>query len=175
MKNPWIWILGALILWRASKRKNSDEMYLSKNFRLQEFISADQLAKGVTFEQLEAIKDLVDKVLQPVREKTGIPIRITNGLRSAAQNVSTGGVPNSQHLYGMAVDIQPVPATRDNFKKLWDGITIGQYDQIIWENAAAFTGTPSHLHVSYVGKPQSVYLFNRMKKLQYQKGKYSYI
>lgn len=174
MKNPWLWIVGALLLWRASKRKNSDEMQLSKNFRLQEFVTAEQLAKGVTFDQLDAIKNLVDHVLQPARDKTGIAIRVTNGLRSP-QKAAALGVPNSQHIYGMAADIQPVPGTRDNYKKLWDAITAGQYDQLIWENAKAYSGTPSHLHVSYVGAPQSIYSFNRMKKLQYLNGKYSYI
>lgn len=149
-------------------------MYLSKNFRLQEFISADQLAKGVTFEQLQALKELVDNVLQPVRDTTGIPIRVTSGLRTPQRAIELG-VSNSQHIYGMAADIQPIPATAANYKKLWDAITSRQFDQLIWENAKAFSGTPSHLHVSYVGTPQNIYVFNRMKKLQYLNGKYTYI
>ena len=176
MKNAWLWIAGALLLFRATKRETKDTMRLSKDFRLQEFVSADQLAAGVTFDQLQALKDLVDNVLQPARDKTGIPIRVTSGLRSMAKNVAAGGVPQSQHLYGMAADIQPIPATKDNYKKLWDAITSEQYDQLIWENAKAFTGTPSHLHVSYVSFPgQGKYTFNRMKKLEYLNGKYNYI
>lgn len=48
---------------------------------------------------------LVKHVLQPAREKLGIPIYVTSGYRSAALNIKVGGAYNSAHLYGLAADI----------------------------------------------------------------------
>jgi hypothetical protein len=80
---------------------------------------------------------------------------------------------------GQAVDIQPVPPTRENYKKLFDILVKnGKYDQIIWENALAFSETPSHIHISYVVpglNPTSTYNTNRKTKYQYYQNKYTVI
>lgn len=171
MKNWWLWIIGAVILLRQATRKK-DDMIISKNFRLQEFITDADLEKGVDFNTLENIYQLVTKVLQPARDRVGFPIRVTNGYRSPARNAAIGGVPDSQHIYGMAADIQPVPNTLENHQRLWDAIRQGPYDQLIWENAKFGTQRPSHLHVSHVGAPKSKYITNRYARYELFNGQY---
>ena len=39
---------------------------------------------------------------------------VTSAKRSVAENVAAGGVPNSQHLFGEAVDIKPYGSTTYN-------------------------------------------------------------
>ncbi len=46
--------------------------------------------------------DLLDKT----REKAGIPFVINSGFRTVAHNTKVGGVPNSAHIDGTAVDIR---------------------------------------------------------------------
>ena len=174
MKNWWLWILGAVILLRSGTRKK-DDMRISKNFRLQEFVRPQDLEAGLDYDVLDNIYELVTKVLQPVRDRVGFPIKITSAYRPPSWNASIGGVADSQHIYGMAADIQPITNTLENHQKLWRAIRLGPYDQIIWENAKFDTQRPSHLHVSHVGKPKSKYITNRYKRLQLFNGQYNYL
>ena len=55
--------------------------------------------------QLVVSVDLMDK-LEALRKRLGgHPLLVTSGYRSKEHNVAVGGAANSQHLYGMAVDI----------------------------------------------------------------------
>lgn len=65
---------------------------------------------------------------------------VTSAKRNSAQNVACGGVPNSQHLCGCAVDIKPYGATSKD--DLLDVIEKTDYDQLIIY--------PAFIHVSYV-------------------------
>ncbi len=47
---------------------------------------------------------LVDNLLDPIREKFAVPMIITSGYRSEKVNKLVGGVDNSQHMQGEAVD-----------------------------------------------------------------------
>lgn len=51
-----------------------------------------------------ALAALVEKVLDPLREALGEPIRITSGYRSPEVNRLVGGVSTSQHVKGEAAD-----------------------------------------------------------------------
>ena len=53
--------------------------------------------------------------LEWAREIAGIPFTITSGFRSKKHNKAVGGVPNSSHLTGLAVDIA-APNSRAKFK-----------------------------------------------------------
>jgi hypothetical protein len=58
------------------------------------------------------------KILDQAREIAGVPFPITSGFRTKEQNEKAGGVPNSAHTKGLAVDIQ----CTDNIKRqkmLW--------------------------------------------------------
>ena len=74
-------------------------MKLSKNFTLSEFTHSQMaIERGILnepdAEQREAIQQLVDHVLQPLRERVG----------DQEVNRLVGGVPTSQHTKGEAAD-----------------------------------------------------------------------
>ena len=84
---------------------------------------AGKLPDGVE-ENLEA---LVSNVLEPVRERLGKPIVVNSGFRCPIHNAAVGGVANSQHMKGEAVDI-----TCEDNKRLAEIIEqLGKYDQLI--------------------------------------------
>ena len=58
-----------------------------------------------TAEAVPLMVDLIDKVLDPVRERWGVPIYVNSGYRCPELNKLVGGAPNSYHLRGMAADI----------------------------------------------------------------------
>lgn len=47
---------------------------------------------------------LVDNLLDPIRERFAVPMVVTSGYRSEKVNKLVGGVDNSQHMKGEAVD-----------------------------------------------------------------------
>lgn len=55
---------------------------------------------------------------------------ITSALRTKAQNKAAGGVPNSQHLIGEAIDFKPYGSTTYNqlFSYIMDNVA---YDQFV--------------------------------------------
>jgi hypothetical protein len=170
---PWILIAAAVLMSKKSTRSSGN---WSQNFSREEFIKSSDSAT-IPKEAEDSLKAIVTNVLQPARLQLGLPIKINSAYRSPSYNASIGGVPNSQHIWGQAVDVSPVPATAENYKKLWDIITSGPFDQIIWERAEPWN-KPSHLHLSYVVpglNPMSDKQTNRGKKLKYVNGNYSYI
>lgn len=60
------------------------------------------------------LKNLIEKLLDPVREKLGKPIRVTSGYRPPRLNKAVGGASNSNHLYGFAADIHTGNDGTDN-------------------------------------------------------------
>ena len=85
----------------------------------------------------ENVKALVSEVLDPVREKLGMPIVVNSGYRCEKHNKDVGGVRNSQHLRGEAADV-----TCSDLKRLKALIIEnGKFDQLITY--------PTFLHVSY--------------------------
>ena len=56
---------------------------------------------------LANIRALVANVLDPAREKLGMPVTVNSGYRCKEHNLAVGGVRGSQHLQGEAADIAP--------------------------------------------------------------------
>jgi hypothetical protein len=54
---------------------------------------------------VKALNELVDNVLDPLREAWGGPIQVNSGYRCPALNKAVGGSPYSQHQCGEAADI----------------------------------------------------------------------
>ena len=54
---------------------------------------------------VRALHELVDHVLDPLREAWGGPIRVNSGYRCPELNQAVGGTPGSQHQHGEAADI----------------------------------------------------------------------
>ena len=81
-----------------SKSKDGAKQ-LSKNFKVKEFACQD--GSDPIFVSPELVE-----VLQKIRTHFGKPVIINSSYRTASHNKSVGGATYSQHLYGMAADIQ---------------------------------------------------------------------
>ena len=93
-------------------------------------------------EQIKNLTNLVEKVLDPIREQLGSPITVSSGFRSWKVNKAVGGVDSSQHTKGEAVDL-----VCNNNAKLFELIQkLGIYDQLIWEYGT--DRYPAWVHVS---------------------------
>ena len=122
-------------------------------FTLKEFIKSDTATKrGIDntpdFEQVEHLRELVKKILDPMREAWGGPLTVTSGFRCPALNRAVGGVSNSAHLSAYAADIRPSDKRRTAKLILWavcwlqeNGIA---YDQCIDEQV----GGERWLHIA---------------------------
>ena len=83
-------------------------MELSKNFTLDELTKTNTgLPNNPNESQLNALRELVENVLQPLRNIYGDTIKINSGFRSELVNssIKPAGAKNSQHLNGEAADI----------------------------------------------------------------------
>lgn len=93
----------------------------------------------------QAIKNLttlVDKVLDPLREKYSKPIIVTSGYRSPEVNRSVNGATSSQHALGEAADLSV--GSKEENKKLFNLIKDEfPFDQLINEYDYSW------VHVSY--------------------------
>lgn len=96
---------------------------------------------------------LIENVLDPLREKWGMPIIVTSGYRCEKLNKAVGGSSSSQHMKGQAADIRTVSDSRvDNMKLLKCLLRSGlEFDQVICEYPDA-QGRPDWIHVSWAGK-----------------------
>lgn len=122
---------------------NTKDIKLSKNFSLSEFTRTSSSEDNTpNEEQIEAIRLLVEMILQPLRDLYGKPIRINSGFRSSAVNSAIGGVDSSQHSKGEAVDI--TGGSIEENQILFDLIVENfPFDQIIDEFGMRW------VHVSY--------------------------
>lgn len=77
-------------------------MKLTTNFSKSEFESKD--GAEMPSDVLENVK-VVAEQLQVLRDVLNIPIKINSAYRSPLHNKKIGGVRNSQHITGKAVDI----------------------------------------------------------------------
>lgn len=90
------------------RRKRKD--WLSEHFYLEEFTySRVAIENGLVNtpppEAVKAIRHLVSKLLEPLRVCHNHPMQISSGYRNEELNRLVGGVPDSQHVKGEAVDI----------------------------------------------------------------------
>lgn len=88
------------------------------------------------------LETLVGRLLDPVREAWGKPIRVNSGFRSPVLNKAVGGSASSQHVTGEAADI--TAGSPEENRKLFELIKKGfGYDQLIDEQNYTW------IHVSY--------------------------
>ena len=83
---------------------------MNLNFTISELVKSD-VAKQHGIRNMPQDPQILDNlllliinVLQPLRNYVGKPIIITSGYRSKELNFKVGGVANSEHLTGCAVD-----------------------------------------------------------------------
>ena len=97
-------------------------------------------------EQIESnLNQLIDNILDPLREAYKQPIIVSSGYRCPELNKAVKGAKSSQHVLGQAVDIHTKSNTKESNKELFDLIKQLKlpFDQLINEY------NYSWVHVSY--------------------------
>lgn len=126
-------------------------MKLSKNFSLKELTKSqtamrNDIDNSPNTEQIVNLTALCNCVLQPIRDEHG-RVDINSGLRVLELNRKIGSSDNSQHVLGMAADIECPDV--DNFELAkWINDNL-DFDQLILEFYTAGEPTSGWVHVSY--------------------------
>lgn len=91
------------------------------------------------------LNQLIDNILDPLREAWGQPIIVSSGYRCEALNKAVGGAASSQHKLGQAADIHAKSDSMKDNKKLFELIKQLKlpFDQLINEY------NYNWIHVSY--------------------------
>ena len=81
-----------------------------KYFKMKELSHSDtavsvRIDNTPTAAAVPLMVELIDRVLDPIREQWGLPIRVTSGYRCPELNDWVGGVEDSWHMQGCAADI----------------------------------------------------------------------
>jgi len=125
--------------------------------RISKHISFDEATKSITAirrgifnkpgeTELANMKLVAEKCFEPLREWYGNPIKINSFYRSKALNTAVGGSSTSDHVKGMAIDLD----TGNNaenlklFNWLKDNVS---YKQLIFEYGNKLG--PDWIHISY--------------------------
>ena len=128
-------------------------MKLSPNFSLKEMV-ASQTAdrKGINNnpneDQMNSLKLLCEKVLQPVRDHYGKVVTISSGFRSEELCEAIGSSKNSQHAKGQAADFEIFGVSNQELV-IWINENL-DYDQMILEYYVPGEPNSGWCHVSYV-------------------------
>lgn len=143
---------------------------ITMHFTIEElYASATAKAKGINnkpnVQQTINLVYLTAYVLEPLRVAMNEPIKIGSGFRCQALNKAVGGVYNSQHLKGQAVDLC-IDGDMKKGKKWFDYIRKNlPFDQLIWEHNSKGS---YWVHVSYVypdfGRNRRQVIENLLKK-----------
>lgn len=94
------------------------------------------------------LEQLVDNILDPLREAYGKPITVNSGYRCEALNKAVGGSKTSHHLTGLAADI--TGSSKAENKKLFELVQKLKlpFDQLIDEKKFSW------VHISFSNKPR---------------------
>lgn len=128
-------------------------MKLSPHFTLAEMTASAAAARigdgnqPQLAAQLDALKLLCLKVLEPVRAHFGRPVRVNSGYRSAKTNAAVGSSSTSQHRRGEAADIE-IEGVSNADLAAWIS-DHAEFDQLILEAHRAGDPNSGWVHVSY--------------------------
>ncbi len=127
-------------------------MKLSNNFSLKE-LTASQTAdrKGINNnpneDQIEKLKLLCEKVLQPVRDHYGKVVSVSSGYRSVELCEAIGSSKNSQHAKAEAADFEIYGVSNAELCK-WIADNL-EFDQMILEYHNLDEPNSGWIHCSY--------------------------
>jgi len=148
----------------APAGKVNPEMQLSEHFNLKEFTKSEtairkRIDNTPNAEHAANLKNVCEKILEPVRKHYGKPVRINSGYRGPALNAAVGGSSKSQHCNGEAIDFEIDGLPNPELAK-WVSENC-EFDQIILEFYDPKEGPNSGwVHASYTTKGP-----NRKQKL----------
>jgi len=151
-------------------------MNLTKNFTLAEMTKSEtalrfNMGNNPGDTELENLKILCEKVLQPVRDHYGKGVKVNSGFRHPLVNAKVGGSPRSDHCKGMAADIEiPGVANADLAEWIRDNLN---YTQLILEFYTPGIPDSGWVHVSYNQydlKKQVLTAMSKEGKTQYVDG-----
>ena len=130
-------------------------MRLSPNFTLEELTrsaSHPEIRNVPDMAQLRNLVLLCVRILQPLRDAIGRPVRITSGFRCPKLNKAVGGVPTSRHLTGQAADI--AVGSDAEGKALFDLLRQNKWvDLCLWERSKA-NPRKRWIHVQWRERPR---------------------
>jgi zinc D-Ala-D-Ala carboxypeptidase len=139
-------------------------MKLSKHLTLAEVIkSQTAIQKGIdntpTYEHLENLKLIANRVFEPVRAHFNVPIAVSSGYRSNLLNKAVGGSKTSQHCSGEALDLDADIFGKITNKEIFDYIKDNlEFCQLINEFGYQW------IHVSYSKNNNKKQVLNAVKK-----------
>lgn len=144
-----------------------------KYFSINELTRSDTaIRKGIKNIPTESAKnnltELIETILDPLREAWGAPIKVTSGYRSWQLNKAIGGSTTSAHALGYAADLVPINKPMNEFKvfvKNWLISNNLQFDQYIDEHS----GNSEWVHIGLKNNAGK----QRKQFLLYKSGKYS--
>ena len=127
-------------------------MKLTPNFSLSEMTKSDtalrlDMDNTPNAVQVENLKALCEKVLQPVRDYFGKGVKVNSGFRHPQVNAAVGGSKTSDHCKGMAADIEiPGVANGDLAQWIVDNL---EFRQVILEFYTPGVPDSGWVHVSF--------------------------
>jgi zinc D-Ala-D-Ala carboxypeptidase len=147
-------------------------MLLSKNFSLEELIkseyairnSIDNTPSSLIISNLSL---LAVKILQPIRDEFGTVI-INSGYRSPQLNVAIGGSKTSDHVLGLAADIEVTNLSNYMLAK-WCEQHL-KFKQLILEFYTPGNLDSGWVHISYGSKQQVLTAVKENGKTIYKVG-----
>jgi len=127
-------------------------MNLSANFNLKEMTKSDTATRlGLDNTpgevEIENLRLLCEKVLQPVRDHFGKSVTVNSGFRSPESNAAVNGSKTSDHCKGQAADIE-IPGVPNAELAQWI-MDNCDYTQLILEFYTQGIPDSGWVHVSY--------------------------
>ena len=145
-------------------------MVMTPHFSLAEFTkSQTALRMGINNDPPEHVKArlkiLAQKVLEPVRNHFGKPVRISSGYRCLELNEVVGSKSTSQHIHGFAADFE-IPGVANIEVARWMVKEL-DFDMVLLEFYNKKDPAAGWVHCSYLGEN------NRQKVLTYNGKRYT--
>lgn len=127
-------------------------MQLTTNFSLAEMVKSEtalrhDMDNTPGEEEIENLKRLAEKVLQPVRDHYGKGVKVNSGYRHPEVNAKVGGSKTSDHCKGQAADIE-IPGVANAELAKWVAENL-DFTQVILEFYTQGIPDSGWVHVSY--------------------------
>ena len=142
-------------------------MQLSPNFSLAEMVKSETALRHDMDNtpgeaEIENLKRLAEKVLQPVRDHYGKGVKVNSGFRHPEVNAKVGGSKTSDHCKGQAADIE-IPGIANADLAEWITKNL-DFTQVILEFYTPGVPDSGWVHVSYNPADLKKQVLTAMKK-----------